>query len=127
MKYDLTADDLEEADRQTQVAEAHARAGTKGGLTEALLRAARPTEVYRCQVGKGHNTVLLEPHTTNYAWMDKQYIQREGFDPDAYNGPTYWRIAFDPTDGRYYYCSTFRRPGGPTVLLMTDVSKQETV
>ena len=84
----------------------------------AKLKAARPTDVHKFVLwrnGEGKVEGDLEPITTDWSWLDD--IDREGYDPRAINGPTYWRV----DDTRHVYYSVFARPDGHLVLLINDV------
>lgn len=95
-------------------------------LTAALLKSARPVEVYRCVLkpSDGKTSAKLEPFSTDYTWLHVE-PEYEGFDPAGINGPTYFRVARNPTDGKLYYFSTIRKPDGTTLLLMTDLDESD--
>jgi hypothetical protein len=111
---------------QRRQAEAAATDEKTHKLTAALLKSARPVEVYRCVLKQsdGEASAKLEPFSTDYGWLDVE-PEYEGFDPTGINGPTYYRVARNPTDGKLYYFSTIRRPDGTTVLLMTNLDESD--
>jgi hypothetical protein len=105
---------------------------TKGETTadrvpEVMLRTARPQEVYYCRVftEDGSPTrVQLDHSSTDFRWMEVP-AELEALDPMAVNGPTYNRVTRDPERGwKMHYYSTFRRPGGTTVLLITELERE---
>src|ERR1700730_14698889 len=100
---------------------------TADRLPELMLRTARPQEVYHCRVitEDGSPTTVGRDHSsTDFRWM-KVPAELEGFDPMAVNGPTYYRVTRDPECGwKMHYYSTFRRPGGTTVLLITELERE---
>ena len=97
-------------------------------LTVALLKSARPVEVYRCVLKQrdGKTSAKLEPFVTDFSWLDVE-PEYEGYDPAGIIGPTYYRVARYPTDGKLYYFSTIRKPDGTTVLLMTDLDDSDRI
>jgi hypothetical protein len=100
---------------------------TADRLPELMLRTARPQEVYHCRViteDGSPTTVGLDHSSTDFRWM-KVPAELEGFDPMAVNGPTYYRVTRDPECGwKIHYYSTFRKPGGTTVLLITELERE---
>jgi hypothetical protein len=113
---------------QCRQAEAAATDENTHKLTAALLKSARPVEVYRCVLKQrdGEASAKLEPFSTDYSWLNVE-PEYEGFDPAGINGPTYYRVARNPTDGKLYYFSTIRKPDGTTVLLMTDLDESDRI
>ena len=108
------------------------RGARKGETTayrvpELMLRTARPQEVYYCRVIIEDGSpagVELDHSSTDFRWM-KVPAEFEGFDSMAVNGPTYYRVTRDPQRGwKMHYYSTFRKPGGTTVLLITALERE---
>ena len=91
-------------------------------VDEFLLKESRPTQAFRCvtktdETGQASGEVT--PCEPNYDFL--AFVEREGFDPNGPNGPTYYRVA--KTDELRYY-SVFRRPDtNELVMLITDLEK----
>ena len=91
-------------------------------LDEFLLKESRPTQAlqYVTKTDEaGQAWAEMTPCEPNYDFLN--FVEREGFDPNGPNGPTYYRVA--KTDELRYY-SVFRRPDtNELVMLITDLEK----